>query len=360
MSSDHTTHIHNLKTGTHTNLNGTNISNDFVVGSTQLDFIDTDRSNRMMFDKSKGSFYAGSTSDTQWDSANRGQYAAAFGRNCTASGQYSVAMGYNSVAENGNAFAFGNSNNVSGTNSVAMGANNIISGNASFAVGIGNTSSGLRSSSIGDGNNATGDYSLAFGYGNTASADYSVTIGNLNTSNGLNSMALGTSANIGAGIDGSFVWRSSLSTDLAAEHGKDGSAHFICGSDTSSEFRISFGTVSTTPVISSATGYAWANVSDINLKENLVEHNYSDTLDRIMDMPIYTYNFKSVASGIKSIGPVAQDFNRLFPSDKDPLSIVDRDMCGVALAGSRGINMKLNDALARISALETELAALKK
>ena len=414
MSSDHTTHIHNLKTGTHTNLNGTNISTDFVVGSTQLDFIDTDRSNRMMFDKSKGSFYAGSTSDTQWDSANRGQYAAAFGRNCTASGQYSVAMGYHSVAENGNAFAFGNSNNVSGTNSVAMGANNIISGNASFAVGIGNTSSGLRSSSIGDGNNATGDYSLAFGYGNTSSGDssntmgyantasgfysvaigldnqsgnysaaigdtniasadysysvgsenisggqYSVTIGNLNTSNGLNSMAFGKGAKIGAGTDGSFVWRSSLSTDSATEHGKDGSAHFICGSGTSSEFRISFGSVSTTPVISSATGYAWSSSSDINLKENLVEHNYSDTLDRIMDMPIYTYNFKSVASGIKSIGPVAQDFNRLFPSDKDPLSIVDRDMCGVALAGIRGINMKLNDALARISALETELAALK-
>ena len=92
MSGDHTTHIHNLKTGTHTNVHGTNISNDFVVGSTQLDFIDTNRSNRMMFDKSKGSFYAGSTSDTQWDSANRGEYAAAFGRNCIASGQYSVAM----------------------------------------------------------------------------------------------------------------------------------------------------------------------------------------------------------------------------------------------------------------------------
>ena len=100
--------------------------------------------------------------------------------------------------------------------------------------------------------------------------------------------------------------------------------------------------VSTGINVTSETGYAWSTTSDINLKENLVEHIYSDTLARIMDMPIYTYNFKSVAPGIKSIGPVAQDFNRLFPSDKDPLSIVDRDMCGVALAGVRGVKLGLD------------------
>ena len=66
-------------------------------------------------------------------------------------------------------------------------------------------------------------------------------------------MAFGKGAKIGAGIDGSFVWRSSHSNDGAAEHGKDGSAHFICGSGISSEFRISFGTVSATAATSSAT-----------------------------------------------------------------------------------------------------------
>ena len=57
---------------------------------------------------------------------------------------------------------------------------------------------------------------------------------------------------------------------------------------------------------------------------------------------IYTYNFKTSAPGIKSIGPVAQDFNRLFPSDKDQLSIVERDMCGVALAGVKGVKLGLD------------------
>jgi hypothetical protein len=85
----------------------------------------------------------------------------------------------------------------------------------------------------------------------------------------------------------------------------------------------------------------------------------AETLERIMEMPIYTYNFKSVDPGIKNIGPVAQDFNRLFPSDKDPLSIVDRDMIGVALAGIRGINNKLDAALIRISELEAQIADQK-
>ena len=62
-----------------------------------------------------------------------------------------------------------------------------------------------------------------------------------------------------------------------------------------------------------------------------------------MEMPIYTYNFKTAAPGIKSIGPVAQDFNRLFPSDKDQLSIVERDMCGVALAGVKGVKLGLDN-----------------
>jgi autotransporter adhesin len=475
MSTDHITYIQNLRTGTHTNDDGTNISTNFVVGSTQLDYIDADRANRMMFDKTKGSFNAGSADSTQWDTSNRGDYSVAMGQNCTASGTNSLAMGSENISSglNSTAIGFNNTasgsysvvsgigntgsgirsvvfggsnntasgtysisaglaNNASSTYAIAIGSTNTASSNMSIALGFNNTAStnsnptaigqyctasgtnsvaiglsctasGNSSTSIGDLNNASGNYSVAMGYNsfatnpysvsigrentssgihavaigtlctasgtnssaiggnNTSSGNYSVAIGRLNTSGSPNSMALGNGAKIGTEKNGSFVWRSSLSTDEATEHGKAGSAHFICGPATGSEFRISFGSVSTdlNVGVSSGSGYAWAVSSDINLKENLVEHNYSDTLDRIMDMPIYTYNFKSVASGIKSIGPVAQDFNRLFPSDKDPLSIVDRDMCGVALAGIRGINEKLNEALASISALETELAALK-
>jgi|LakMenEpi02Apr12_1017379.scaffolds.fasta_scaffold00010_3 hypothetical protein len=387
MSTDSLTYIHNLRTGTHIDDGGSNNSSSvfnvtgiiptsvitpnidvsnydvestsFVVGSTQLNYIDADRANRMMFDKKKGSFNAGSASGTHWNTANRGDYSVAMGQNCTASGLNSTAIGLSCTASGNSSTSIGDLNNASGNYSVAMGYNSFATNPYSVSIGRENTSSGIHAVAIGTLCTASGTNSSAIGGNNTSSGNYSVAIGRLNTSGSPNSMALGNGAKIGTDKNGSFVWRSSLSTDEATEHGKAGSAHFICGPAVGSEFRISFGSVSTAAATSGATGYAWANSSDINLKENLVEHNYSDTLDRIMVMPIYTYNFKSVASGIKSIGPVAQDFNRLFPSDKDPLSIVDRDMCGVALAGIRGINEKLNAALDRISALETELAALK-
>jgi len=522
MSSDHIVYISNLKSSTHSDDDGSNISagaftvngtiptsviipnaeipnysitsTSFVVGSIQLDYIDADRANRMMFDKSKGAFYAGSTSGTQWDTSSRGNYSAAFGYNNTASGQSAFAIGSSSIASNTNAFAAGNTNIASGTNSAAIGYQNTASGSATISAGYQNNVSGLRSIALGYANTVSGDYSVALGrsnsitgstsvaighscissnsnsfacgrlatasgtdsfacgtstiasgnhsfacgkdtvasgnhsfvsgqgstatvgystamgymttasgnysvamgessvasntnsfatgntstasgtnsvsmgyqntasgaasfasgYSNTASGENSIAMGRSNTSSGENSIAIGKGAKIGADKSGSFVWRSSSSTDVATEHATAGSAHFICG-PTSSEFRISFGTVSAATATSGATGYAWASSSDINLKENLVEHTYSDTLEKIMEMPIYTYNFKSVDPGIKSIGPVAQDFNRLFPSNKDPLSIVDRDMTGVALAGIRGLNEKLNAVLNRISDLEAAL-----
>ena len=122
-----------------------------------------------------------------------------------------------------------------------------------------------------------------------------------------------------------------------------GTASFNCSS--LGRFKIHFGgtAASGSGIIGNDTGYSWASSSDINLKENLIEHTYSDTLNKIMEMPIYTYNFKTAAPGIKSIGPVAQDFNRLFPSDKDQLSIVERDMCGVALAGVKGVKLGLDN-----------------
>ena len=214
--------------------------------------------------------------------------------------------------------AAGHENTSSADYAIALGSTNTASGNYSVALGRYNNASGARSTIFGGYNNtASGEQSIAAGLLNIASAEHAIAIGSHNTAAGEHSLSIGKGAKIGAGINGSFVWRSYLSTDVATEHGKAGSAHFICGPAVGSEFRVSFGSVSSAVATSGATGYAWANSSDINLKENLVEHNYSDTLDRIMDMPIYTYNFKSVASGITSIGPVAQDFNRLFPSDKE-------------------------------------------
>ena len=395
--------------------NSTNTSYDvsqtsFVVGSDRLND-DPDatgnKDKRMLFDKTKGAFRAGIATGSQWDSSNRGNYSAAFGSNNIASGISSFAVGTNNTVNGENTISLGNLNTVSintgGTSAIAIGSSNNIVGTSQYAIAIGqynttstgnnsvligdtntsgsshhsiaightNTSSGSDSVAIGEFNTASGANSFAIGYGdstsirNTASGIGSIAIGHNNTSSGVDSVALGTNATVSQSF--SFLWNgdntlgtTAVSRELTSGDAS-GSAFFWCAA--TGVFRINFGAASTATQTSSATGFAWSVASDINLKENLVEHNYSDTLARIMDMPIYTYNFKSVAPGIKSIGPVAQDFNRLFPSDKDPLSIVDRDMCGVALAGVRGVKLGL-DSLSestdsRINALELRVATLE-
>ena len=320
------------------------------------------------------------------NSSSTSSLTTAIGSYCTVSANNAIAIGYgtsgtNNISAGTGSVAIGYQNNISSTNSVAIGSQNTAStaanataigqyctatGANSFAIGYGtsgtnNISAGTGSVAIGYQNNVSGANSVAIGMNNTINAEQGYAIGNgstfglgalgsvsISTSNGLATNTITGLGNIAIGggcvVDsaGAFIWRSpnnQMDTTIP-QTVNNGSAHFVCTQD--GIFRLSFGNQDGVQATGSATGFAWSGSSDINLKENLVEHTYSDTLDKIMKMPIYTYNFKTVAPGIKSIGPVAQDFNRLFPSDKDQLSIVERDMCGVALAGVKGVKLGLD------------------
>ena len=65
-----------------------------------FDVIDDDgdatHDNRLIFDKSKGSLYAGTCTGSNWNDANRGSGAIGLGRDVIASGNYSFAIGNNS------------------------------------------------------------------------------------------------------------------------------------------------------------------------------------------------------------------------------------------------------------------------
>jgi hypothetical protein len=359
----------------------------FVVGSDQLDDYSstTDRDKRMFFDKIKGAFRAGSALNTQWDNTdsnpNRGVYSTALGLNNIASGDTSFAAGANNTTSSDNTVSLGAGNTSSADNAVTIGyLNNATAVNA-VAIGNNNTSSTAANAvAIGQYCNASGANSFAIGYGtdtttnaNTAIGTGSVAIGYKNSVSGENSVAIGKHNNIVSGANNAYAIGQSCSITSAnatesivmgtnatmdANTGTrcffwngdssprtmptstTGSVCFNCSSG--GAFKIHFAGTAASVATSTDTGYSWISSSSRDLKENLVEHDYSDTLTRIMDMPIYTYNFKTVAPGIKSIGPVAQDFNRLFPSDKDPLGIVDRDMCGVALAGVKGVKLGLD------------------
>ncbi len=96
-----------------------NTTDDFVVGSTQLDHTGTsDGTTRMFFDRGKASFRAGRALDEEWDDANVGNRSAAFGLNTIATGTYSVATGNRTLAQARSSVAIGEYN-VGGGNPTA-------------------------------------------------------------------------------------------------------------------------------------------------------------------------------------------------------------------------------------------------
>gem|GEM_PF-2896038 len=100
----------------------TNATDDFVFGSTSLDFdFNMDHSHRFFFDKSQGAFRAGGASGTGWSSTNIGLYSVAMGAEPTASGSASVAFGNGAKAYGDFSMAWGGFSEAAGQYATAGG-----------------------------------------------------------------------------------------------------------------------------------------------------------------------------------------------------------------------------------------------
>jgi trimeric autotransporter adhesin len=105
-------------------------------------------------------------------------------------------------------------------------------------------------------------------------------------------------------------------------------------------------------------GSSWINASDRNLKQGFAGVDAQMVLARVAALPVTTWSYKTQPEQ-KHLGPVAQDFRAAFGLGQDDTSISTVDESGVALAAIQGLNQKLNEKDARISALEKELSELK-
>ena len=72
-------------------------------------------------------------------------------------------------------------------------------------------------------------------------------------------------------------------------------------------------------------------VSSRTQKENLVQTD-GDVLDRVMDLPVYFYNYIDDGDAIQHVGPMSEDFAALFEVGIDDKHISPFDMAGVAIA----------------------------
>jgi hypothetical protein len=256
---------------------------------------------------------------------------------------------------------------------VSGGIGNVASGRlGAIGGGNGNSTNGDEASVVGGGGNAaTNDFSTVAGGGaNTASGIYAAVAGGYsNTAGGFYSIVAGGTANTASGsysfaagrraqatTDGSFIWADSQDFDF--------------GPSVPNFFGVrATGGVGLTIAIDPTTGAvtqfcnllppiaSWSCTSDRDAKENFIPADGKDILQRLVAMPLFSWNFKGADPTIRSLGPTAQDFYGAFGLGRNDKSIANVNLEGVALAAIKGLNAKVEKALDEKSRQLEEQAA---
>jgi trimeric autotransporter adhesin len=122
-------------------------------------------------------------------------------------------------------------------------------------------------------------------------------------------------------------------------------------------------TAANTGVTMAAGGGSFTSLSDRHVKTAIEAIDPGAILERVVDLPISTWSYIAQGTGIRHIGPMAQDFMAAFQVGESDTGITTIDADGVALAAIQGLNAKLEserDALAgEVERLGAENAALR-
>ncbi len=176
----------------------------------------------------------------------------------------------------------------------------------------------------------------------------------MNSALGNHSFAAGRRAK--ANHNGAFVWGDRLPFDKTSSAPNEFNVYCSGGA------RFFSNSAATTGVLLAAGGGSWSAVSDRASKENVEAVDGRAVLERLVSMPLSTWNYKAQDDSIRHMGPMAQDFNAalgLGVSDK-LIDTIDPD--GVALLAIQGPNERLAEKDAEIAELRadhgTEIGAL--
>lgn len=99
--------------------------------------------------------------------------------------------------------------------------------------------------------------------------------------------------------------------------------------------------------------------SDVNAKRDIVPVNPDVLLDRIGALPISEWSYASDGSGVRHLGPMAQDFHAAFGLGLNATSIAPGDMAGVSLAAVQALNADLQARARQVQALEASVEAYR-
>jgi hypothetical protein len=204
--------------------------------------------------------------------------------------------------------------------------------------------SGIFATVGGGSSNAASGYesTIPAGQSNVASADYS--------------FAAGRRAK--ATHTGTFMWADSRDFD------------FVPSVDNFFGVRATGGvglTVAIDPTTGAVTQYcnllppiaSWSCTSDRDAKENFVPEEGKDIMQRLVAMPLFSWNFKGADPAIRLLGPTAQDFYAAFGLGRNDKSIANVNLEGVALAAIQGLHQLVEERGARIVALEQRVSEVE-
>jgi len=326
-----------------------------------------------------------------------GSYATALGDRTTARGMAAVTIGSQTTASGFYSFASGNNTSATGNASTAMGNGTTASGSSSFAVGLNSTAFGPNSIAIGTNAYAGTFFDIAIGYGAEAWGDQSFSIGNETTANGVSAIVIGNSSTASGGAAvavgtnvtasgrrsvaiGNYV---STNTEEGALAIGDNSTTTVMNATTPNSFRARFAggyrfftsaaATTSESCLLAAGSNAWSTTSDIRLKENFLEINGEDFLQKIAAMKLTSWNYKQQdATKFRHYGPMAQDFYAAFGNDGigtigNDTTINQADFDGVNLVAIQALEKRTetlkteNERLQLlIQKMQEEIDALKK
>ena len=98
--------------------------------------------------------------------------------------------------------------------------------------------------------------------------------------------------------------------------------------------------------------------SDVNAKQDIVGVHHNEVLEKVVSLPISEWSYKD-SPGARHMGPMAQDFHKLFALGDNNKGITSIDTGGVALAAIQGLYAQSQRRAEKLEQVEAENAALR-
>lgn len=89
--------------------------------------------------------------------------------------------------------------------------------------------------------------------------------------------------------------------------------------------------------------------SSRTVKADLTSVDTQATLDRLVQLPVLEWRYRSDPVEVRHMGPMAEDFRDAFSLGADDRHLAPRDVAGVALAGIQGLNERLQEQAAALA-----------